>query len=232
MASRLVAVLIGSGAGFAPPGVAAEAFRLAMAEDTYEVVAGLDLVAPAVAAYPEDLPQAEEIVWPGTPVIPLPPREPEEASHPKVSPGAAGGVGEAQHGGGPGGAERALFAELADRGAETAVIVAGDAPDLPGLLVGKLFRALGTAQVAVCQAEGGGLVALAGRLPFPTWAHGVGLDNPLALETLRDRAPRRRDLGTGPGWHRVRGPADLARLDPGLEGWDATRALLTGHPLG
>jgi hypothetical protein len=35
----------------------------------------------------------------------------------------------------------------------------------------------------------------------------------------------------GPGWHRLRTPDDLRLLDPGLEGWENTRALLEGHPL-
>jgi hypothetical protein len=30
------------------------------------------------------------------------------------------------------------------------------------------------------------------------------------------------------GWHRLTGPEGLRRLDPGLEGWAATRALLGG----
>lgn len=204
---RAVAVVIGGGGGFAPPGVSADALRMAMAEDVTEVVAALELVTPAVGAFPADLERAEEIVWPGTPVVSLP------------------------EDGAPGAVEAALFADLAGRGAEMAALVAADAPDLPGLLVGKLFRALGSAQVAVCPAEDGGLVAMAARLPCPAWAEGIGLDTPLALELLSDAAPRRRDLGTAPGWHRVRTPAGLARLDPGLEGWDATRALLTGHPL-
>lgn len=202
MAGRVVAVLLGEGAGFAPAGVSAEAFRVAMAEDAYEVVAGLDLVEPAVGAPSADIERAEEITWPGTPVFPVP------------------------EGGAPGVAEEALFAALAEDGAQTAVLVAGDAPDLPGLLVGKLFRALGTAEVAVCPAENGGLVALGARLPFPLWAQGVGLDTQDALEMLRGAAPRRRDLGVGPGWHRVRSSAELARLDPALEGWEATRSLL------
>jgi len=29
-----------------------------------------------------------------------------------------------------------------------------------------------------------------------------------------------------PGWHRLRSVEDLSRLDPGLEGWQATRGLL------
>jgi hypothetical protein len=31
-----------------------------------------------------------------------------------------------------------------------------------------------------------------------------------------------------PSWRRLRSRADLAALDPDLEGWEATRALLTG----
>jgi hypothetical protein len=33
-------------------------------------------------------------------------------------------------------------------------------------------------------------------------------------------------VATTPGWHRVRTSADLDRLDPGLEGWENTRAVL------
>ena len=44
---------------------------------------------------------------------------------------------------------------------------------------------------------------------------------------MRRRAPGPRMVATGPGWHRLRKPQDVARLDPGLEGWDNTRALLT-----
>ncbi|WP_284454825.1 hypothetical protein [Actinomadura madurae] len=36
----------------------------------------------------------------------------------------------------------------------------------------------------------------------------------------------------GPAWHRLRTLDDLRLLDPGLEGWENTRALLEGHPLG
>jgi hypothetical protein len=31
-----------------------------------------------------------------------------------------------------------------------------------------------------------------------------------------------------PAWRRLRGPDDLATLDPAVEGWDTTRALLGG----
>jgi hypothetical protein len=54
----------------------------------------------------------------------------------------------------------------------------------------------------------------------------VGLDTPDALARLAASAVDPAALSVGPGWHRVRGPADATRLDPGLEGWPATRALL------
>ena len=47
-------------------------------------------------------------------------------------------------------------------------------------------------------------------------------------DRLRDAAPRRALVAVTPAWHRLRGPADLARLDPALDGWDTTRALLGG----
>ena len=103
-------------------------------------------------------------------------------------------------------------------GAAVAVLVAGDAPDLPPLLLGKVFSALSAAhpstQVAVTPCQGGGLVAFAARLPY---AGAVDLD-----------APSPEGAARGPGWHRLRVPSDVHRLDPGLEGWDATRALLSG----
>jgi hypothetical protein len=182
---------------------------LAMLEDTYEVVAGLDRAAPALALCPPVPPGIEGLTWPGTPVMQLPA---ESAAH---SPGELVG---------------AVLDWLGGLGADHGTVVAADAPDLPPLLLGKLFRALGTAEVSVCPAAGGGLVALAASLPPPPWLAGadVGLDTPDALDRLAAAAPRRRSLGIGPGWHRIRTPDDVAALDPGLEGWDATRALLGG----
>lgn len=190
--------------GNVPPGVDADEFRLALLEDTYEVVAGLELVTPALVLDPPDQPDAEAVTWPGTPIV-------REAT----LPGA--------------------FAALHALGADSAALIAPDAPDLPPLLLGKLFRALGTAPSAACQAEDGTLVALAARLPLPDWLatalHDTGLDTPDALARLRAAAPRPGLIPQGPGWHRLRTPDDLRLLDPGLEGWDNTRALLEGHPL-
>lgn len=216
----MAAVLVtGAVRAAAPPGIDPAAFARALVEDTADVVAGLELVVPAVAVSQagEDAlggPPVEDLVWPGTPVIRL--------------------AGD----GGPRPAAQALAA-LADLGAEQAAVLAPDAPDLPPLLIGKLFRALGSerrAGVAICPAEGGGLVALAAWLPPPGWlatvqtaAEAAELDVGDIAERLRAAAPSRGAVRNGPGWHRIRSPADLTRLDPGLEGWDATRELLFAH---
>ncbi|MFC7327696.1 hypothetical protein [Marinactinospora rubrisoli] len=203
---RIAAVLLTPRTGSAPPpGVDARRFAAAVTEDTYEVVAGLAQCDPAIVVWAEEGPpaalaeQAAALTWPGTPVL---------AVH------------------GPGPVRRALDALTGPEPGQ-AVLVAADAPDLPPLLVGKLFRALGTAEVAGCPAEDGTLVALAARLPAPAWLGRISLDDPAALTTLRAARPHRRALATVPGWHRLRAPADIHRLDPGLEGWESTRAVLT-----
>ncbi|GAA4240702.1 hypothetical protein GCM10022254_66440 [Actinomadura meridiana] len=187
-----------------PPGVDPDEFRLAMLEDTYEVVAGLQLVTSALVLDPPDQPDAEAVTWPGTPIV----REPTLAE---------------------------AFAALHTLGADAAALVAPDAPDLPPLLLGKLFRALGHAPASACPAQPEGLVALAARLPLPGWLaaalRDVDLDTPDALARLRGAAPRPGLVPQGPGWHRLRVAGDLRFLDPGLEGWENTRALLEGHAL-
>jgi len=170
-----------------------------MAEDTYEVLAGLDLVETAVAVVGGDdeaVARVAELTWPGTPVFGV--SEPFEAVD-LVGP------------------------------AEAVVLVSHDAPDLPGLLVGKLFRALGSADAAVCPATDGSLVALGVSLPVADWLRALRPGPDSTLAELDAAKPRRLAVGVGPGWHRLRGPADLATLDPGLEGWETTRALLTGR---
>ncbi|MDL4772031.1 MULTISPECIES: hypothetical protein [Thermomonosporaceae] len=202
----------GASGGEAPPGIDAAEFRLALLEDTYEVVAGLELVTPALVLHPPGQPDAEAVTWPGTAIV----REP---TLPRA------------------------FAALHALGAEQAALIAPDAPDLPPLLLGKLFRALGSAPAAACQAEsaggtgrGDGLVALAARLPLPEWLaaalEDVDLDTPDALGLLRAAAPRPGQVPQAPSWHRLRTAADVRLLDPGLEGWENTRALLEGDPLG
>jgi hypothetical protein len=201
---------LSAGPGAAPPGIDQGEFRLAMLEDTYDMVAGLDLVSPALILNREEWPAAEAVTWPGTPVL------------------RASDLGD-------------TFARLQALGADQTVLVAADAPDLPPLLIGKLFRALGSsrsagAHTAVCPAEGGGLVAVAVPLPVPEWLGDFDagfhlFDLPDAFARLRAAAPRPGLVQAGPGWHRLRTAADLAFLDPGLEGWENTRALLAGRPL-
>lgn len=202
MRNRYVAVFPVRSQSAAPPGVDHGEFHLALLEDTYEVAAGLDHVTPALILRASAPPAAETITWPGTEIVR------EETLD-------------------------AAFAALHRLGAEQAVIVAGDAPDLPALLIGKLFRALEHAVAAVCPGADDGLVALAARLPAPAWLldAGVDLDTPDALIRLRAVAPRPGLVQQVPGWHRLRTLADLAFLDPGLEGWENTRALLEGNPL-
>ena len=139
------------------------------------------------------------MVWPGTPVL-------EVAGRPVD-----------------------VLTALAEQGYDEAAVFAADVPDLPDLLVAKPFSALSTAAVAAAPADGGGLVALACRLPVPAWLPvDVDLDEPYAVERLSSAAPSAGDLVVTPSWRRLRRREDLARLDPDLEGWEATRALLAG----
>ncbi|AQZ71300.1 hypothetical protein BKM31_52265 [[Actinomadura] parvosata subsp. kistnae] len=178
----------------APPGIDPDEFLEAMAEDTYEIVAGLELVTPVLVT---SVPGLDEIVWPGTEVITI-------------------------------GEDEPLKDVLARLEGDQVAVVSADAPDLPPLLIGKLFRELGRAEITVCPAEGGGAVAMACALPAPAWA-APDLDAYDAVKDLRAQAPGPRRVATTPGWHRLRTPQDVERLDPGLEGWDNTRALVTAR---
>lgn len=113
------------------------------------------------------------------------------------------------------------------------VLVPADVPDLPGLVIAKVLQALQRADICVAPERGGGsgCAALGVRVPWAAWAEGdIDLnDNP--SERLAALAPRRGALAVGPDWHRLRHPAAIQRLDPGLEGWEQTRALLAGSSL-
>lgn len=104
----------------------------------------------------------------------------------------------------------------AELGYRQAALVAADAPDLPALHLAKAFSALDSAVAAGAVAVNGGLVILASRLPAPAELAFVDLDRALPAG-VRQTLP----------WRRLRRPADLDLLDPGLEGWEATRALLS-----
>jgi hypothetical protein len=191
---RVVVLVVPAEGTWAPPGRSNEAWRLALAEDTYEVLASLDRVEVAVAVIGGDesaLPEIAGLTYPGTPVY----------------------------------AAASVLDAVAEAGPAAAVVaVSHDAPDLPGLLIGKLFRALSSADIAVCPSEDGSLVAIGVNLPVAPWL--TELDFDLGLAELERDKPRRHAVAVGPGWHRLRSAGDLARLDPGLEGWDATRSIL------
>jgi hypothetical protein len=202
MTRRAAALLLAGppAARACPPGIAPAEFARALAEDVADLLADLPGLDPVVAAAPDRVADAEDVVWPGTPVLETRRGRPVD-----------------------------VLAALADRGYDEAAVFVADAPDLPGLLVAKPFSALSTAPVAVAPADGGGLVALAARLPVPDWLPlDVDLDEPYAVERLKAAAPDPADLVLTPSWRRLRRREDLAQLDPDLEGWEATRALLAG----
>jgi hypothetical protein len=114
------------------------------------------------------------------------------------------------------------------------VLVPADVPDLPGLVLAKVFKALQRADVCVAPERGsdGGCAVLGLRLPWPTWLSGdLDLDHD-PRERLQSVAPERGRVSSAPDWHRMRRPTAVQRLDPGLEGWETTRALLSGRPFG
>ncbi|MFI7077935.1 MULTISPECIES: hypothetical protein [unclassified Micromonospora] len=201
MARRVVVALLAPVA-WTPPGIDPADWRRALAEDVVDLLAMLNEVDTAVAATPADRRLADEVIWPGTTVYEVPEPTPN-----------------------------AVFAALtaSGDGYEQAAVVAGDAPDLPGLTVGKLLRPLTSRPVALAPVEGGvpGLLGAAVRLPVPSWLPALDLDSAVPA-AVRAAAPEPGDLAVTPSWHRLRGPADLARLDLALDGWEHTRALLSG----
>ena len=119
-----------------------------------------------------------------------------------------------------------IFAAASADGYRQAAIIAADAPDLPAMMIGKLLRPLSSRPLAVAPAVTGGLLGLAATLPAPDWLPDVDLT--VDPGVLRAAAPRPGLVAISPAWHRLNGPDGLSRLDPGLEGWEATRALLQG----
>ena len=187
-------------AGAAPPGVDPAAFARACLADTYEVAS--DLVgARSGLVGPPDL---EELLWPGSLRLDDP------------------GLDDA-------GLAALLHActEVADE----VVLVPADVPDLPGLVLAKQLKVLHRADVAVApERDGPGCVALGFRLPVAGWVPMADLDLDLdPRSSLRAAAPAHGLVESTPDWHRLRGPTAVHRLDPALEGWEETRALLSGR---
>ncbi|GAA2869118.1 hypothetical protein GCM10010443_34170 [Actinoplanes cyaneus] len=184
---------------WSPPGVELAAWRAALAEDVVDLLARLAQAEAAIATTPEDRPLAEEIAWPGMRIYEVP--------RATVLP---------------------VLAAAAADGFDQAAVIAGDAPDVPGMILGKLLRPLESKAVAVAPGgPGGGVFGVATSLPAPGWLADHDLDGATA-QLLRRTAPAPGDVTSTPPWRRLRGPADLATLDVALEGWDNTRALLGG----
>jgi hypothetical protein len=197
--TRRVVVVMLVPVPWSPPGVGLAAWRAAMAEDVVDLLARLAQAEAAIATTPEDRPLAEAIAWPGTRIYEIP--------APTIRP--------------------VLEAATAD-GFDQAAVIAGDAPDVPGMTLGKLLRPLEGKSVAVAPGgSGGGLFGVATGLPAPEWLIDHDLDTASA-QSLRKTAPAPGEVTSTPQWRRLRGPADLATLDPALEGWENTRALLGG----
>jgi len=183
---------------WAPPGVDPERWRDALAEDLLDVLATMAEVEAAVAVPPGGVDLVRRVGWPGLSAYELPALD-------VVS---------------------ILTAAAAD-GYDQAAVLAPDIPDLPGMIIAKLLRPLSSRPVAVAAADGGpGLLGLSAVLPAPAWLPALTLDE-LTPQHLRRLAPAQTDVAPAAAWHRLRSPADLGRLDPRLEGWDATRALLS-----
>jgi len=117
--------------------------------------------------------------------------------------------------------------------ADELVVLPADVPDLPGLVLAKLFKVLHRTDIAIApERSGNGCVAIGVSLPLADWIAEDAFDldhNPYTR--LSAIAPRRSRCTLTPAWHRLRTPVDLQRLDPGLEGWEETRALLAGRSL-
>lgn len=111
------------------------------------------------------------------------------------------------------------------------VVVPADVPDLPGLVLAKVFKVLHRSDVVVAPERGGwGCAAVGLRLPAADWLQDQQLDlDTDPYQRLTDAAPARGRCLRAPDWHRLRTPEALGRLDPGLEGWEETRALLSGR---
>ncbi len=180
-----------------PPGIDPQAYADAMFDDVAEVLHGLEAVDTLVVCPPGAAPAVRSLVWPQVPVV-------ERADRTVAGVAALAVAGE--------------YRQLA--------LVAADAPDLPQLVLAKVFQALSRSPVAVAPAAGDGAVALGLQLPAPAWLPAIGLDSVDVVEVLQ--AAGRDQVRVTPGWHRLRTPADIGHLDPGLDGWEATRALLAG----
>jgi hypothetical protein len=195
---RVVAALLVP-ATWSPPGVALDDWRAALAEDVVDLLARLSAASAAIACVAADRELAEEIAWPGMRVWEV-----------------------------PSATVRPVFEVAAAEGFDQAAIVAADAPDVPGMVLGKLLQPLDAKALAVAPGgPSGGALGVAARLPLADWVADVSLDEATA-QMLRRGAPSPGEVTTTAAWRRLRGAAELASLDVALEGWENTRVLLGG----
>ncbi|MEU8229306.1 hypothetical protein AB0C12_06845 [Actinoplanes sp. NPDC048967] len=198
MTKRVVVALLNP-VTWSPPGTGLGQWRAALAEDVVDLLARLAQAEPAIAATADDLDLAREIAWPGMPIYEVPTAT--------VLP--------------------VLRAAEKD-GYNQAAVLAADAADVPGMILGKLLRPLSSKPVAVAPTgQESGLLALAANLPAPEWLTDTDLDTATPM-TVRRSAPQPSLVESTADWRRLRGPYDLATLDPALEGWENTRAILGG----
>ncbi|GAB2927491.1 hypothetical protein GCM10027280_13650 [Micromonospora polyrhachis] len=180
-----------------PSGTDPATWRTALAEDVVDLIATLNEVEPAIAVVAADRPLADTVAWPGMPIYDIPART-----------------------------VNAVAAAATADGYDQVAVIVTDAPDVPGLILGKLLRPLSSRTVALAPNSGGaGLLGVAVRLPAPDWLPEIDLDT-ADLAGVRAAAPRPAEVAATPGWRRLGGPADLPTLDPAVEGWELTRALL------
>jgi hypothetical protein len=196
---RRVVVVPLTAPSWAPPGADPIRWRRVLADDMIDMLATLAEVEPALAVVEADRPFAASVAWPTMRVYALPSLT----------------------------LETILDAAAAD-GFDEAVVIPPDVPDLPGMLIAKLLRPLTTKPAAAAPAAGEnrGLIGIASRLPAPGWLAGIDLDS-ATVATVRAAAPAATEVIGTPGWHRLRTPEALSRLDPALDGWEQTRAFLS-----
>jgi hypothetical protein len=184
---------------WSPPGTELSDWRAALAEDVVDLLARLAQAEPAIAATAADLALAGEIAWPGMPIY--------EVGTATVLP---------------------VLKAAEAAGFDQAAVLAADAADVPGMVLGKLLRPLSSKPVAVAPTgQESGLLAVASTLPVPEWLADIDLDTATPM-TVRRTAPQPSLVESTADWRRLRGPYDLATLDPALEGWENTRAILGG----
>lgn len=230
---RIALVLVdppGAGVvGRPPPGVDPAAWSEALLEDAYEVLASLAQARSGLTAPSSRLPELAALTWPGALLVAC-----DAASTPDDPVGADRAAGPGSPAPPPGWSTTSALtvADALAGEADVLVLLAPDAPDIPALHLGKLFQALEDVDLAWSPVADGGVAALGFALPVRPWVRALrpGLDgDPVGW---RAAAPTPRAALATPGWHRLRTPADLRHLDSGLGGWENTRALLAGRPLG